>query len=144
MWAPTNYCFLYQELRFFCLFTARKKVAYCTFLKYKNDYFLLLSPHVIHSQQTASIRKCLNRSTLWKMTTASFSCCLRQQIKLYHDRFELICLTWYCTFRDVTFVHAHIAMSMLKRYIVQPYYSAVLGYLSFSYISLNVPPVALS
>ena len=34
--------------------------------------------------------------------------------------FELICLTWHCTSCDVTSPHAHIAMLMLKLFVVQP------------------------
>lgn len=37
-----------------------------------------------------------------------------------HEFICLICLTWYCASCNVTTAHAHIAMSMLKRYIVQP------------------------
>ena len=41
MLAPANYCFLHQELCFFCLFTARKKS--CTFnVRYYPRFFGIL------------------------------------------------------------------------------------------------------
>ena len=36
--------------------------------------------------------------------------CLKQQKKLHHDKFELICFTWYCTSWNMTIAHAYIVM----------------------------------
>ena len=51
---------------------------------------------------------------------ASFPFVSNSTRKLYDDKFVIICHISHCMSCDVSIVHAHIAMSMLKRYIVQP------------------------